>query len=129
MLNVPVKIIFKHYQLQTGIQIWHGTKIGGGLTFPHYSCIVINEFAAIGRHCTIFQGVTIGGMRGSGSPTIGDNCILFAGVKIIGGVHIGNNCVIGAGAVVVHDIPDNSVAVGVPAKVISNNSAEVLKYY
>ena len=43
---------------------------------------------------------------------------MFAGAKLVGNIEIGNNVVIGAGAVVSRDIPDNSVAVGVPARVI-----------
>lgn len=50
--------------------------------------------------------------------TIGDNCWIASNVTIIGGVHIGNGCVIGAGSVVTKDIPDNSLAVGVPCRVI-----------
>ena len=96
-------------------------------TFPHFSGIVITSSAVIGKHCTILQGVTIGNMRTKvGDPVIGDNCVLFAGAKVIGPVKIGNNVVVGAGAVVVHDVPDNSVVVGVPAKVVSHNSLEIL---
>lgn len=120
----------KHYQLLTGIQLPIGTEIGGGITFPHFSGIVITSSAVIGKHCTILQGVTIGNMRTKvGDPVIGDNCVLFAGAKVIGPVKIGNNVVVGAGAVVVHDVPDNSVVVGVPAKVVSHNSLEILKHY
>ncbi|WP_239512495.1 sugar O-acetyltransferase [Bifidobacterium aerophilum] len=50
--------------------------------------------------------------------TIGSNCWFGGGVTVVGGVTIGDGCVIGAGAVVTHDIPANSVAVGVPARVI-----------
>jgi len=54
-----------------------------------------------------------------GKPiTIGDNCWLAANVTVCPGVTIGNGCVIGAGAVVTHDVPDNSLALGVPAKVV-----------
>lgn len=54
-----------------------------------------------------------------GAPiSVGNNCWLASNVAVCAGVKIGNNCVIGAGAVVTHDIPDNSLAVGVPAKVI-----------
>lgn len=54
---------------------------------------------------------------------IGDNCWLASNVTVCPGVHIGNGCVIGAGAVVTHDIPDNSLAAGVPAKVIRKITA------
>lgn len=98
-----------------------GTKVGAGLSFAHFSCVVINNDSTIGRNCTIFQGVTVGSVRGpeGGVPSIGDNVVLASGAKVIGKVKIGNNVMIGAGAVVVSDIPDNAVAVGVPAKVVS----------
>lgn len=52
------------------------------------------------------------------APTIGDNVVVYAGAKIIGGVHIGNNVIIGANAVVTKDVPDNCVVAGVPARII-----------
>lgn len=122
-------VVLKHYNFKTGIQLSPGTKIGGGLTFGHFSCIVINDCSIIGRNCTIFQGVTIGSARGKGTPIIGDNCILFAGAKIIGNVKLGNNVVVGANAVVVKDIPDNCICAGIPAKIINNDSSETIKLY
>lgn len=53
-----------------------------------------------------------------GKVRIGDNCHIGMNALIMPGVTIGKNCIIGAGAVVTHDVPDNSVAVGVPARVI-----------
>lgn len=50
--------------------------------------------------------------------TVGDNVWIGGGVQVMPGVTIGNNVVIGGGSVVVKDIPDNSVAVGNPCKVI-----------
>ena len=50
--------------------------------------------------------------------TVGDNVWIGAGVSVLPGVTIGNNCVIGAGSVVTRDIPDNSLAVGNPCRVI-----------
>lgn len=49
---------------------------------------------------------------------IGDDCWLGANVTVLPGVTIGRGCTIGAGAVVSSDIPEYSVAVGVPAKVV-----------
>lgn len=130
-LYILVLIIHKHNQYLTGIQLGFGTSIKAGLVFGHFSCIVVSGSAIIGRNCTILQGVTIGGVRGpkGGAPIIGDNVVIFAGAKIIGKVKIENNVVIGAGAVVVSDIPDNSVAVGVPAKVSSSDALEIIKYH
>lgn len=95
-----------------------GSSIEGVLVFNHFSCIVINRNIKIKKY-TIYQSVTIGRVRGSkrGVPIIG--------VKIIGKVKIGNYVV--TGAVVVNDIPDNSVAIGVPAKASSYNGQELVK--
>lgn len=130
ILLLIVQIIYKHYQYLTGIQLSIGTKVGPGLTFTHFSCIVINKFAQIGKNCTIYQGVTIGTIRGhKGYPIIGNNVVLSSGVSIIGNVKIGNNVIIGAGSVVTKDIPDNAVAIGIPAKVISYNGPDHIKYF
>jgi len=133
-LLYPVShVISKHYQLQTGIQLSAGTEIGGGLVFPHYSNIVINRFAKIGKNCAIYQGVTVGSEirpgKKNGAPVIGNKCILFTGAKIIGNISVGDNVIIGAGAVVINNIPDNSIVAGVPAKVVSNNDSNSYFYY
>ena len=87
---------------------------------PHLiNGIVISCGAKIGKHCQIFQQVTIGEEK-KGYPIIADNCIIGAGAKIIGAVNVGDNVWIGANAVVVDDIPSNSVAVGVPARILPN---------
>lgn len=83
---------------------------------------MISAGADIGENCNISQGVTIGVVnRGpkAGAPSIGDRVYIGPGAKIIGNIKIGNDVAIGANAVVTKDIPDNAVAVGVPAKVIS----------
>lgn len=56
--------------------------------------------------------------------TVGDNVWIGAGVHVMPGVHIGNNVVIGGGSVVVKDIPDNSMAVGNPCRVIREITEE-----
>lgn len=101
------------------------TQIGKGLVFAHFSNIVVTSNAIIGENCIIYNGCTIGGVHGvNGSPIIGHNVVIYTGAKILGNVKVGNNVVIGANAVVTKDIPDNSVAVGIPAKVISNKGEE-----
>lgn len=90
---------------------------------------MINEKASIGENVTIFQGVTIGSMRGKGAPTIGNNVVIAAGAAIIGKVKVGNNCFIGANAVVVKDVPDGAVVVGNPAKIINFNGAHNVSLY
>lgn len=76
--------------------------------------------AVIGENCTIFHQVTIGEGKG-GAPTIGNNCLIGAGAKIIGGITIGNNVKIGAGCVVVDDVPDGATVVMQKARILEYN--------
>jgi len=121
ILYLIVFFIHKHNQNLTGIQFALGTDIGKGLEFGHFSCIVIDSDAKIGDYCSIFQGVTVGSVRGKGTPIIGNNVVLGPGSKILGDIKIGNNVFVGANAVVVKDIPDNAVVGGIPAKIINMN--------
>jgi serine O-acetyltransferase len=83
--------------------------------------VVIHGRAVIGNDCHIDQNVTIGGTSKKYEvPVLGDNVYVGAGAKILGPITIGDNVVIGANAVVVNDIPSNSLAVGVPAKIIKS---------
>ena len=76
---------------------------------PHgINGIIVSHNAVIGKNCRILHQVTIGEGRG-GAPVIGDNVLIGAGAKLIGGIHIGNNVSIGAGCVVMEDIPDNTI--------------------
>lgn len=118
---------FNHYQYRFGISIPFNTKIGKGFYIGHFGCIVVSPFATIGKNVNISQGVTIGATnRGdkAGVATIGDGVYIGPGAKIIGAIHVGNNVAIGANAVVTHDVPDNAVVAGVPARIISMNGAE-----
>lgn len=73
----------------------------------------------------IYQQVTIGSndlQNFGGAPTIGNNCLIGAGAKIIGNVHVGNNVRIGANAIVVDDVPDNcTVVMNKPRVIVRNN--------
>lgn len=80
----------------------------------------IHARAVIGKDCKIFQGVTIGskwsnGIYSGGVPHIGNNVMIGAGAVILGDISVGDNSIIGANAVVIHNVPENSFAVGVPA--------------
>lgn len=134
--NLFYKILFRLFQIYyyvvkliTGIQLPVQTQIGGGLLFPHYSLIVFAGAVKIGKSCTVHQGVTIGmthfGAK-KGAPVIGDNVVIYPNVNITGNIHIGNNVIIGANSVVTHDVPDNCVVVGAPARIVSTDSALVL---
>ena len=120
---------FKLYRLsiRLGVSIGPSTEIGSGFNINHIGGIVVNGKSIIGKNCTISQGVTLGQKnRGKfkGCPILGDNIYIGPGVKIIGSVKIGNNVAIGANSVVTRDIPDDSVVVGIPGKVISQGGSE-----
>ena len=103
----------------TGIEIHPGAKVGEGLFIDHGAGVVIGETCEIGNDVIIYQGVTLGGTgkdRGKRHPTVGDNVMIGAGVKVLGPVKIGSNSKIGAGSVVLKDVPPNSTIVGVPAR-------------
>lgn len=104
----------------TGIEIHPGAKIGRRIFIDHGMGIVIGETCEIGDDVVLFQGVTLGGTgqeKGKRHPTIKDHAIIYSGVKVLGAITIGENSKIGAGSVVLKDIPDDSTAVGVPARI------------
>ncbi len=111
----------------TGIEIHPGAKIGEGLFIDHGSGVVIGETCEIGNNVLIYQGVTLGGTGkdiGKRHPTIGNNVMIGSGVKILGPFKVGDNVKIGAGSVVLSEVPENSTAVGIPAKIISRKKED-----
>lgn len=120
------KLMHRRLTYKFGISIPHETAVGAGLYIGHFGGIVVNRRAIIGRNCNISQGVTLGQAnrgRNKGCPIVGDNVYIGPGAKIVGAVTIGNNVAIGANCVVTRDVPDNSVVVGVPGRVISQDGA------
>lgn len=112
----------KLVEIMTGMEIPNRAEIGKGVFIPHAGGIYIHCDVQIGDYCNLSQEVTIGiGGRQEkrGCPKIGDRVYIAPGAKIFGAITIGNDVAIGANAVVTKDIPDNAVAVGIPAKVIS----------
>ena len=112
----------------TGIEIHPGATIGKGLMIDHGMGVVIGETAEIGDNCTIYQGVTLGGTGkdvGKRHPTLGNNVMVGAGAKVLGPFKIGDNVKIAANAVVLEEIPEQSTAVGIPAKVVRRQGVKV----
>ncbi|MFQ5827758.1 MAG: serine O-acetyltransferase [Candidatus Methylomirabilia bacterium] len=112
----------------TGIEIHPGATIGPGLFIDHGMGVVIGETTEIGEDVTLYQGVTLGGTslkREKRHPTLGDKVVVGTGAAILGAITIGSGSRVGSGSVVVNDVPPNSVAVGVPGKVIYRDGRRV----
>lgn len=126
---IPLLLNKLFIRLLFGCQIGTGTKVGKNLHLGYGGLgVVIHERAVIGDNVRIGTNVTIGGTTKKWDvPVIGNNTMISTGAKILGPITIGSNCVIGANAVVLESIPDNCVAVGVPAKVIKEN-IDILDY-
>lgn len=111
-----------------GIEIAIPCHIGKGLILPHTQGTVIGA-RSIGENAIIFQGVTLGakqldpGFAPHLRPSVGDNVTLGAGAKVIGAVTVGSNASVGANSVVLSDIPEKAVAVGIPAKIIDRQQS------
>ena len=113
------KFLYKCVQMMTGIELPCEVEVGRNFVIDHFGGIVISGYARFGDNCRIRNGVVVGLAKVDDpcAPIIGNNVDIGAGAKVLGRITIGNNVVIGANAVVVKDVPDNSIAVGVPAQV------------
>ncbi|HEY9831839.1 MAG TPA: serine O-acetyltransferase [Stenomitos sp.] len=111
----------------TGIEIHPGAVIGRGVFIDHGMGVVIGETAIVGDYTLIYQGVTLGGTgkeSGKRHPTVGQNVVVGAGVKVLGNIQIGNHVRIGAGSIVLRDVPDHCTVVGVPGRIIRRSGEE-----
>ena len=120
--KVLARVIMGISQMFTNIDIHPGCTIGRRIFLDHAFGVVIGETAIVGDDVLIYQGVTLGGVsleRGvKRHPTIGNKTVIGSGAKILGDIQIGENCRIGSNSVVVKSIPDDSTAVGIPARII-----------
>ena len=123
-------ILLKLCSYKFAIQIPPHTKIGRGFRIVHWGHIVINPGAIIGKNFNISQGCLIGNSQGkkSGTPIIGDNVCMNANSIIIGGIKVGNNVLIAPGAFVNFDVPDNSIVIGNPGRIIERDLSPTDKY-
>ncbi len=118
------RLVSQWNKFLTGIEIHPGATIGPGLFIDHGTGVVIGETTEIGANCTIYQGATLGGTGkdvGKRHPTLGNNVLVGAGAKVLGPFTVGDNAKIAANAVVLDTVPENSTAVGVPARVARRN--------
>lgn len=112
----------------TLIEIHPGAVLGHGILIDHGCGVVIGETAVVGDNCTIYQGVTLGGVgtqKGKRHPTIGNNVMIGAGAKILGAFEVGDNCQIAANAVLLKPLEENSTAAGIPARQVKKDGMPV----
>ena len=120
-LKFLARVVSQWSRCWTGIEIHPGAKIGRRLVIDHGMGIVIGETAEVGDDCLIYHGVTLGGTgkdQGKRHPTLGNNVLVSTGAKVLGPFKVGDNSRIAANAVVLSEIPPDSTAVGVPARVV-----------
>ena len=115
------RLVSQWSRFWTGVEIHPGAKIGRRFLIDHGMGIVIGETAEVGDDVLLYQGVTLGGTgkdKGKRHPTIGNNVLVGAGAKVLGPILVGDRARIAANAVVLKEIPPESTAVGVPARVV-----------
>ena len=126
----PLKLFYMlklmYFSRRTQIQIPARTSIGDGLYIGHLGPVIINPDAKIGKNVNIATGVTIGmenrGIR-KGAPVISDNCWIGTNAVIVGNIKIGSDVLIAPLTYVNFDVPDHSIVIGNPGKIIPKENA------
>lgn len=124
VVKIVSKIILRFLTYRYGFQIPVQTKIGPGLFIGHFGTLVISANAIIGSNCNIAHNVTVGAARGKreGAPQIGNEVWIGTGSVIVGKITVGDNVLIAPNSFVNFDVPNNSVVIGNPGKIISKNN-------
>ena len=119
VLRLPARMLSQLARAATGVEIHPGAVLGRRFFIDHGMGVVIGETAVVGDDVLMFHGSTLGGRsmnHGKRHPTVGDRVVIGAGAKVLGPITIGSDVQIGANAVVVKDVPDDAVVVGVPGR-------------
>lgn len=124
ILRKVARLRYLCLRMLTGTDIGIEASLGRGLKMPHPMGVVVHREAVIGDECTLMQQVTIGKLAGPGVPRLGPCVYVGAGAKVLGGITVGENARIGANAVVLVDVPPNSTAVGIPARIFPSSNGQ-----
>lgn len=118
-LKLPARLLSQAARAATGVEIHPGATIGRRTFIDHGMGVVIGETAEVGDDVVLFHGTTLGGTTmtpGKRHPTVGSHVTIGSGAKVLGAIRIGDGVSIGANAVVVKDVPDDHIALGIPAQ-------------
>ena len=123
------RLLSQFGRLLTGVEIHPGARIGKGVFIDHGMGVVIGETAVVGNRCLLSQGVTLGGTgKQCGTrrhPCLGENVVVGAGAKVLGGITVGSNTRIGAGSVLLRDVDADCTVVGIPGRVIHQSGVRI----
>lgn len=108
-----------------GVEIKPCTKIGAGFVMVHSYNITVSPYATLGKNVTMLKGATVGESKGkhSGAPTIGDSVYIGLNSTVLGGITVGCDVLIAPNTLVTQDVPDHSVVIGSPCRIIPRENA------
>jgi serine O-acetyltransferase len=120
-LAIPFALAHRAVHLAVGIYLDPKADIGPGLYVGHSGGVWVAPGTVIGSGCNLSQDVTIGvaGQYQRGVPILGDRVWVGPKATIGGKIRVGSGAVIGANSLVVSNVPENAVVLGVPARVLS----------
>lgn len=127
-LSVLYRAIYRKIRNSYGIDLPYTVQLGRRVIIEHQSAIVIHGHSRIGDDCILRQGVTLGNRyldRPLEAPTLRERVNVGAGAKILGNITLGNDVNIGANAVVLIGVPAGQTAVGIPARILAAQGAEL----
>jgi serine O-acetyltransferase len=120
------EIIYYRTRKLTGIEIHPGAKLGRRVFIDHGMGLVIGETSIVGDDTALFHGVTLAGNTDEPikrHPTLGKGVKVYPNATIIGPVNIGDKCIIGASSIVLKDMKEGEVSLGLP----SHRVKEIMK--
>lgn len=124
LFSLLYKIAYKLVQILTGVELPCEAELGDRFRIDHFGDIIISGYARFGDDCVVRNGVTVGlrHEREPAAPRIGHRVSIGAGAKVLGPITLGDDVDVGANAVVIHDVPERHIAVGIPARNIPKKS-------
>ena len=124
VVGIFFRYMLRRYTYKFGFQV--GGSIGSGFYIGHFGTVIVSVNSSIGKNCNISPGVTIGASRRGekkGAPVIGDYVWIGTNAVIVGNITIGSDVLIAPGAYINFDVPDHSIVIGNPGKIIAKENA------